>query len=123
MLKSTMYSILSQYQFGFRKGRMTEQAILEITDNLKQAIDNNLITCRVFLDFAKAFDTVNHAILLNKLEKYGIQGIPLSWFTSYVTNRQQYVSIDGVESSKQTIIKWYPTGQFSLSSPFSTTIH
>ena len=63
------YFILSQYQFGFRRGRSTEQAILEITDNLKQAVDNNLLTCGVFLDFAKAFDTVKHAILLNKLIK------------------------------------------------------
>ena len=58
------YSILSLYQFGFRKGTSTEQAILEITDNLKQAVDNNLLTCGVFLDFAKAFDTVNHAIYI-----------------------------------------------------------
>ena len=104
------YAILSQYQCGFKKGRSTEQAILEITDNLKQAIDNNLLTCGVFLDFAKAFDTVNHAILLNKLEKYGVRRIPLSWFTSYLTNRQQYVSIDGVESSKQTIKCGIPQG-------------
>ena len=77
---------------------------------MKQAIDNNLLTCGVFLDFAKAFDTVNHAILLNKLEKYGVRGIPLSWFTSYLTNRQQYVSIDSVESSKQTIKCGIPQG-------------
>ena len=67
------YDILHQYQFGFRKGRSTEQAIVEITDILKQAIDNNLFTCGVFLDFTKAFDMVNHSILLNKLEKYGIR--------------------------------------------------
>ena len=54
------YDILCQYQFGFRKGRSTEQAIAEIIDYLKSAIDNNLFTCSVFLDFAKAFDTVNH---------------------------------------------------------------
>ena len=104
------YDILHQYQFGFRKGRWTEQAIVEITDILKQAIDNNLFTCGVFLDFAKAFDTVNHSILLNKLEKYGIRGVPLRWFTSYLTNRQQYVSIDGTESSKQTIKCGIPQG-------------
>ena len=84
--------------------------IVEITDILKQAIDNNLFTCGVFLDFAKAFDTVNHSILLNKLEKYGIRGVPLRWFTSYLTNRQQYVSIDGTESSKQTIKCGIPQG-------------
>ena len=58
------YNILNKFQFGFRKGRSTEQAKVEIGDNLKKAIDNNLYTCGVFLDFAKAFDTVNHEILL-----------------------------------------------------------
>ena len=81
------YKIINECQFGFRKGHSTEQAITEITDNLKKSIDNNLYTCGVFLDFAKAFDTVNHAILLKKLEKYGIRGIPLNWFTNYLTNR------------------------------------
>jgi retron-type reverse transcriptase len=61
------YDILNKYQFGFRKGHSTEQAILEITENLKTSIDNNLITCGVFIDFSKAFDTVNHEILLAKL--------------------------------------------------------
>ena len=55
------YAILSQYQFGFRKEKSTKQAILEINDNLKQAIDNKLLTSGVFPDFAKAFHTVNHA--------------------------------------------------------------
>ena len=98
------YSILYQYQFGFQKGKSTEQAILEITDNLKNAIDNNLFTFGVFLDFAKAFDTVNHMVLLAKLEKYGVRGIPLQWFTSYLTNRQQYVSLGNVQSTNQNAV-------------------
>ena len=104
------YNILNKFQFGFRKGRSTEQAIVEISDKLKKAIDNNLYTCRVFLDFAKAFDTVNHQILLKKIETYGIRGIPLKWFTSYLFNRQQYVSLNSVESSKQTIKCGIPQG-------------
>ena len=104
------HDILNKFQFGFRKGRSTEQAIAEISDNLKRAVDNNLYTCGVFLDFAKAFDTVNHQILLKKLEAYGIRGIPLKWFTSYLFNRQQYVSVNSVESSKQTMKCGIPQG-------------
>ena len=77
---------------------------------MKRAVDNNLYTCGVFLDFAKAFDTVNHQILLKKLEAYGIRGIPLKWFTSYLFNRQQYVSVNSVESSKQTMKCGIPQG-------------
>ena len=60
-------NIINDNQFGFRKGHSTEQAILEITDNLMTSIDNKETTCRLFLDFSKAFDTVNHQILLSKL--------------------------------------------------------
>jgi len=60
-------TILYRYQFGFRKRHSTEQAIFEITDTLKQAMDKKLVTSGVFLDFSKAFDTVNHNILLSKL--------------------------------------------------------
>ena len=63
------YKILYEYQFGFRKGYSTEQAILEITENLRKYLDNNQIVCGLFLDLSKAFDTVNHEILLAKMDK------------------------------------------------------
>ena len=69
-----------QYQFGFRKGYLTEQTILEITDTLKKALDKYMVTCGLFLDFSKAFDTVNHDILLLKLYNYGVRGTPSKWF-------------------------------------------
>jgi hypothetical protein len=90
------------FQFGFRKGYSTEQAILEITDYLKTAIDK-LYTCGIFLDFSKAFYTVNHNILLRKLEKYRIRGLPLQWFLSYLTNRAQFVQIGNVKSDLLTV--------------------
>ena len=102
--------ILNDCQFGFRKGHSTEQAIIEITDNLKCAIDNNLYSCGVFLDFAKAFDTVDHSILLVKLWEYGFRGTPHSWFTSYLSDRYQYVSVGSSESCKQLITHGIPQG-------------
>ena len=93
--------ILNDCQFGFRKGHSTEQAIIEITDNLKCAIDNNLYSCGVFLDFAKAIDTVDHSIQLMKLWEYGFRGTLHSWFTSYLSDRYQYVSVGSSESSNQ----------------------
>ena len=99
-----------KYQFGFRKDHSTELAILEITDSLKNSIDNNRITCGVFLDFSKAFDTVSHEILLRKLHKYGVRGIALDWFTSYLTNRTQYVKLGNVESSFHQTVCGVPQG-------------
>ena len=104
------HQILYKYQFGFRKGYSTDQAILEITDNLKLATDKGQITCGLFLDLSKAFDTVNHEILLSKLYLYGIRGTPHNWFESYLHNRRQYVKIDSTKSSYENITCGIPQG-------------
>ena len=103
-------NISYQYQFGFRKGYSTEQAILEITDSLKKALDKKMVTCGLFLDFSKAFDTVNHDILLSKLYHYVVRGTPFNWFKSYLHNRTQFVEIGNTKSSYETIVCGIPQG-------------
>ena len=104
------HSILFQYQFGFRKGYSTEQAILEITDTLRKALDKKIVTCGLFLDFSRAFDTVNHDILLSKLYHYGKRGTPHDWFKNYLYNRTQFVKIDNTKSNHETIVCGIPQG-------------
>ena len=79
--------ILFSHQFGFQKKKSTSLAILDICKNLIEAIENKRFSCCIFLDFAKAFDTVNHKILISKLEYYGIRGIALELLRSYLNNR------------------------------------
>ena len=67
-------------QFSFRAKHCTTHAVLNIVDKIEHAIDSGNFSCGLFLDLSKAFDTVNHQILLNKLEHYGIRGIALDWF-------------------------------------------
>ena len=88
----------------------TEQAVLEITDSRKKAMDKKLVTCDIFLDFSKAFDTINHDILLSKLYRYCIRGNPLRWFLKYLYNRNQVFKIGDTISSSQTIICGIPKG-------------
>ena len=107
---TVLRNILFKYQFGFRKGYSIEQAILEITDNLKWAIDNKQSTCGLFLDFSKAVDRANHKILLAKLYAYGVRGLPFQWFENYLKDRTQYVKIGDVESSMATITCGVPQG-------------
>jgi len=71
---------------------------------LRKPTDNNLYTCGVFLDFSKVFDTVNHMILMRKLEAYTIRGTPLNWFQSCLSNRTQYVELDGVMCPQKTML-------------------
>ena len=73
-------------------------------------MDKMLVTWGVFLDFLKAFDTVNHKILLSKLYHYGIRGIPLNWFETYLHNRTQFVKIGSSQSNAETITCGIPQG-------------
>ena len=68
---------------------------------IRSALDNSNFACGIFIDLQKAFDTVNHKILLKKLEHYGIRGVANNWFKSYLSNRQQFVSINGFKSKNQ----------------------
>ena len=79
------YNILYEYQFGFREGHSTNQALTEITDNIRFAMDRQLLTCGIFIDLTKAFDTVNHSILLDKMHHYGIRGNVHKLFSSYLS--------------------------------------
>ena len=90
--------IITKHQFGFRESHSTELAITSIHDDLLENLDNNSITCTIFLDLAKAFDSVDHEILLRKLEKYGIRGVALKLMTSYLENRQHKTKCNEVES-------------------------
>ena len=71
---------LFKYQFGFRNQHTTNHALISITEKTRKTLDDDKFTCGVFLDFQKAFDTVNHKILLSKLEHCGIRGIALNLF-------------------------------------------
>ena len=73
-------------------------------------IDSNEAICSIFLDLSKAFDTVNHQILLQKLYRYGIRGVPLQWFKSYLESRTQYVEVENAKSNPLSIQCCVPQG-------------
>ena len=102
--------MLFQGQFGFRSNHSTDFAILSITDKVQQAVDQGDLSCGIFLDFSRAFDTVDHAILIEKLDFYGLRGIAKDWFTSYLTNRQQFVTVNDIESDLTSISCGIPQG-------------
>ena len=102
--------ILYDKQFGFRRNHSTLHATLLITDKIQRAIEDGLFSCSIFLDFSKAFDTVDHSILLQKLSHYGVRGIANDWFSSYLNNRRQYVSIGSIKSDDTLITHGVPQG-------------
>ena len=102
--------LLYKHQFGFRKGHSTIFAILTLTDFISHALERGEYVIGIFLDFSKAFDTVNHAILFQKLEHMGIRGIAYDWLCDYLRNRSQYVTYDGAKSEYRNISCGVPQG-------------
>ena len=104
------HQILFKNQFGFKKKCSTVHSLIEITEKIKESIDQGKYGCGIFIDLKKAFDTVNHKILLLKLEHYGVRGNLLSWFESYLTDRKQYVFYNGISSEVMNIASGVPQG-------------
>ena len=84
-----MNNLLYDLQFGFQPGKSTVHPLLHIVDYISKAFNDDEITVAVFLDLQKAFDLVDHNILVMKLEKIGVNGIVLKWFKSYLSDRKQ----------------------------------
>ena len=96
--KKNIY-ILTPFQFGFRENNFTELAITTFYDKLLKNLDKNKITCSIFLDLKKAFDSLNHEILFQKLYHYGFRGKMFKLLTSYFSERYICVKINGKVSS------------------------
>ena len=104
-------NLLHSSQHGFRKKRSTQTALIKVTvDERLSNIDNGEVTASIFLDLAKAFDTVKHSILVRKLQALGVTGLDLDWFISYLDNRQQQVFFNGLLSSTEHILSGVPQG-------------
>ena len=104
------HKLLYKYQFGFREKHGTDIALIVLIDKIAAALNNDEIVLGVYLDLSKAFDTVNHEILIMKLYKYGIRGIVLEWFKSYLSGRSQYVSYCNHDSSSMSVKCGVPQG-------------
>ena len=104
------YNIISNSQYGFKRNSSTELAILDLNQHLLDNIERKFLTIGVFLDISKAFDTVKHDILLDKLSNAGIRGVAHDWFKSYLMDRSQYVSIGSYSSESLHIQNGIPQG-------------
>ena len=96
-------NLISPNQYGFKKNCSTNKAVLDIYNKLLDNMDKKLITCSIFLDLRKAYDTINHTILIKTLEKYGIRGLPLQLQASYLTDRQQYTIVNQYKSKQEML--------------------
>ena len=105
-----LHNCIYDLQFGFREKHSTNHALMSMIQQIRDTMDDGNTAVGVFVDFQKAFDTVNHDILIRKLEHYGIRGTPNNWFKSYLTDRKQYVTLDGTNSDHALIKHGVPQG-------------
>ena len=120
IFEKTMYSRLMDFltssnqiyskQFGFRKKHSTVDTLITIVEQIRRKVDKGDFACGVFVDLQKAFDTVDHEILLSKLSHYGIRGVANQWFRSYLSNRSQFVNISNSNSLLKLIKHGVPQG-------------
>ena len=103
-------NVLYRFQFGFREGHSPNLALILLVDKISRALEEGEFVLGLFLDFSKAFDTVNHEILFSKLEFYGVRGISLELFRSYLSGRKQFVEYNGASSSQSNIVCGVPQG-------------
>ena len=103
-------NILTQFQFGFRKKHNTSHPMVHFLNKIATALNNKEFAIAIFCDLQKAFDTCCHLILSKKLEKIGVRGLELDWFTSYLNNRQQFVQIGDSKSALRTVTCGVPQG-------------
>ena len=113
------HSILSNSQYGFRPNMSTSLALLEFTEEITSALDKKKSTIVVFIDLKKAFDTIDHTLLLAKLRHYGVRGVANDWLSSYLENRLQYVSFGDTDS----ILRNVGTPGFNTGAEIVYTVH
>ena len=112
-------SILSDSQYGFRKGRSADLAILTLTEKKYESVEKDEFLIGIFLNLSKAFDTLSHTILLNKLSYYGFRGIASDWIANYLTSRKQFVSYNNYDSYVSDVKIGVPQGSILLKPHFT----
>ena len=105
-----VHKLLYELQFGFRKNHSTCSALIVLMDKITHELELGNYVLGVFLDYSKAFDCINHSILLQKLYHYGIRGSALEWFKSYLTDRKQFVYFNNTKSNYRDVICGVPQG-------------
>ena len=113
-------NLFNDFQFGFTKSRSTAEALICLTEKIYQNLNSKLSSALLLLDFSKAFDSVNHEILLRKMELMGVKDLELKWFKSYLTNRLQFVKLGNLISNTARLKSGVPQG--SILGPFLFTI-
>ena len=97
-------NLLFRKQFGFRKGHSTDHALIKLIDSIYDSFNQNIYTLGVFIDLSKAFDTVDHNILIDKLDSYGIKNNSRKLFSSYFSNRKQFIQAGAIKTSSLDFI-------------------
>ena len=103
-------NLIYSLQFGFRQKYLIVHALISLTENIRKKLDEGNIGCGIFVDLQKAFDTVEHDILLSNLKHYVYRGLANECFKSYLSNRKQYVSINGYDSNLADVKFRVPQG-------------